>query len=189
MDQNLSPAKSSMSLGFIFGVIMALQVVISYEVGLQALAETNFGLIINFLNYLILPILFIYLGCVKYKKQNLGFISFSQCLKVGVTTTFIAALVFGIFDILFKIIFPEYAAEILEFTRSEIMRKQPDLTSEKLEMQLSMARKFTQPLCVNTDQAHGRWDWRWIKPIRSSQLKSACRKICLMMSANHWSWS
>jgi len=149
MDQNVSPAKSGLPLGILFGVIMILEVVISYVIGLQSLAETSFGLIINFLNYLILPIVFIYLGCTNYKmKVNHGFISFSQCLKIGVTTTFIAGLVFGIFSVIFNLIFPEFAAETLEFAKTEMLRKQPNMTSEQLEMSMAMAKKFSEPYIV-----------------------------------------
>ena len=85
MENKVTPAKSGITLGVLFGLIMVLQFVITFIVGIEKLAGSSFGIIINMLNYLILPILFIYLGCTNYKKLKNGFVSFSECLKIGVS--------------------------------------------------------------------------------------------------------
>ena len=146
MEGKVSPAKSGLHLGVIFGVVMILESVTAYIIGLQSLANTPFGLVINFLNYLILPILLIYLGCNNYKnKINHGFVSLSECLKIGVSILFLAGLIYAVFNVIFNLIFPEYAAEMMAFAKEEMLRKNPDMSSEQIEMGVSMMQKFSNP--------------------------------------------
>ena len=67
METKISPSKSAMQYGVVFGVIMILQLVISYVFSIDATTNKTYGIVINFLNFLVLPILFIYLGCVNYR--------------------------------------------------------------------------------------------------------------------------
>ena len=104
METKISPAKSGLQLGLLFGVIMVLEFVISYIIGIDKLTGSSFGVVINLLNYLILPFIFIFLGCTNYKKLNNGFVTFSECLKIGVSITVIAALIYAIFNLIFNML-------------------------------------------------------------------------------------
>lgn len=149
MQNSVSPAKSGVLYGISFGVIMVLEFVIMYIIGMKSLANTNVGIIVNLANYLILPISFIYIGCVNYKKNiNNGFITIAECLKTGISITFIAALVYAIFNIIFNLIFPEFIDEMLAITKQSMIAENPKMTSEQLETGLSMIRKFMNPLIV-----------------------------------------
>jgi hypothetical protein len=57
-------------------------------------------------------LVFIYLGCKLQKNLNNGFISFGESLKVGVSITFIAGLVYGLFNIGFNFIYPDFINEM-----------------------------------------------------------------------------
>jgi hypothetical protein len=149
MENRISPAKSGILYGVLFGVIMILEFVIMYIVGMKSLLNTSFGLIVNIANYLILPILFIYLGCFNYKKNvNNGFISISESLKIGVSIAFIAALIYAIFSIIFNIIFPEFINEMISITKETMIAKNPKMTSKELEMGIAMVKKFMNPWIV-----------------------------------------
>jgi hypothetical protein len=143
-----SPKKTHMQFGVLFGVIMVLEFVITYIIGLEKLADSSASMIMNTLNYFILPVLFIYLGCNNYKTANHGFVSFSECLKMGVSITVIAALIYTVFYIVFNMIFPDFTDQVLAMSRSEILKKSPDMTSEQLEMSMSMVKKFTSPYII-----------------------------------------
>jgi hypothetical protein len=146
MDSNVSPAKSGVLLGVLFGVIMILEFVIMYVIGLKSLVNTSFGTVVNVSNYILLPLLFIYIGCNNYKKNiNKGFISLSDCLKVGVGLTVIAALIYGVFNVIFNFIFPEFIDEMIEITKAGMLASTPNITSEQIEMGLSMTRKMMSP--------------------------------------------
>lgn len=148
MENKISPAKSGLQLGILFGVIMVLEFVVSYIIGIEKLIGSSFGIVINLLNYLILPCLFIFLGCTNYKKMNGGFVSFSECLKIGVSITVVAALIYAIFNLFFNLIFPEFASQILAVTKSEILKKNPNMTAEQIDMAISMTKKFMSQYIV-----------------------------------------
>jgi hypothetical protein len=148
MENKVTPAKSGITLGVLFGLIMVLQFVITFIVGIDKLAGSSFGIIINMLNYLILPILFIYLGCTNYKKLNNGFVTFSECLKIGVSISVIAAIIYAIFNLIFNLIFPDFGDQILAITKTEILKKNPNMTSEQMDMALSMTKKFMSQYIV-----------------------------------------
>lgn len=148
MENNISPAKSGLQLGLLFGVIMVLEFVISYIIGIEKLIGSSFGIVINLLNYLILPFLVIFLGCTNYKKMNGGFVTFSECLKIGVSITVVAALIYAIFNLVFNLIFPEFSNQILAITKSEILKKNPNMTAEQMDMAISMTKKFMSQYIV-----------------------------------------
>ena len=147
MEKSVSPAKSGLVYGVLFGVIMVLEFVIMYIIGMRSLVGTSAGLVVNIGNYLILPILFIYLGCTNYKKNlNNGFVSFGECLKTGVSITFIAALVYGVFNIVFNFIFPEFINEMISISKDDMLKQNPNITSKDMEMGIEMMKKFMNPL-------------------------------------------
>jgi hypothetical protein len=149
MENNISPAKSGVLYGVLFGVIMVLEFMIMYLVGMKSLINTSVGTIANIANYMILPILFIYIGCTNYKKNiNNGFISLNESLKTGISITFVAALVYAVFNVVFNFIFPEFIDEMIAITKEGMLAENPTMTSEQMEMGLSMVKKFMNPFIV-----------------------------------------
>jgi hypothetical protein len=120
-----------------------------YLVGMKSLINTSVGTIANIANYMILPILFIYIGCTNYKKNiNNGFISLNESLKTGISITFVAALVYAVFNVVFNFIFPEFIDEMIAITKEGMLAENPTMTSEQMEMGLSMVKKFMNPFIV-----------------------------------------
>ncbi len=145
MEQNISPAKSGLQLGFLFGLIMVLEFVIMYVIGMESLINGPVGLTVNLLNFIVLPFILITIACKNFKKTNGGFISLSQALKVGVTLMFIAGLVYAVFNLIFNFIFPEFVEEMIQIVRTQTIEKNPQLTEKQLDAILSMQRKFMNP--------------------------------------------
>lgn len=149
MEKSVSPAKSGTVFGVLFGVIMILEFVIMYVIGMKSLVNSSVGVIVNIANYFILPVAFIFLGCNNYKKNiNNGFISFGECLKTGVSITFLAAIIYATFNVIFNFIFPEFVDEMISISKEAMITKNPEMTSEQIEMGLSMVKKFMNPLIV-----------------------------------------
>jgi hypothetical protein len=68
------PGKSGLLYGVLFGVIMVLEFVVMYIIG--AIISRNQRESLLTLPTTSLPLVFIYLGCINYKKNlNNGFIS------------------------------------------------------------------------------------------------------------------
>jgi hypothetical protein len=149
MERSVSPGKSGLLYGVLFGVIMILEFMIMYVIGMRSLVGTSAGVIVNIANYLVLPLIFIYLGCTNYKKNlNDGFISFGESLKVGVSITFIAALVYALFSVAFNLIDPDFINVMISISKDEMVKKNPNITSTEMEMGVSMIKKFMNPLIV-----------------------------------------
>jgi hypothetical protein len=149
MERSISPGKSGLIFGVLFGVIMILEFVIMYIIGMRSLVGTSAGVIVNIANYLVLPLVFIYLGCINYKKNlNNGFISFGEALKVGVSIAFIAALIYGLFNIAFNFIYPDFINEMISITQDDMIKQNPNITSKEMEMGIEMMKKFMNPLIV-----------------------------------------
>ncbi|TRX39752.1 DUF4199 domain-containing protein [Flavobacterium restrictum] len=149
MENKISPAKSGIMIGVLFGIIMILEFVIMYVIGMKSLVNSSFGIIVNLLNYMVLPILFISLGCGNYKKNiNNGFITFGECLKVGIAITFIAAFIYAAFNIIFNLLFPEFINEMVAISKETMIQKNPNMTSKEVEMGIAMMKKFMNPFIV-----------------------------------------
>jgi Protein of unknown function (DUF4199) len=146
MDTTTSPAKSGLTFGFLFGAIMILEFVIGYAMNIDPQTNPTYGTIINVLNFFILPIVFIYFGCNNYKTNlNQGFVSFGECLKIGVTICIMAGLLSGIFMVIFNLIMPDYMTEMYDKVGKMMVEKNPEMTSEQIEISISMMKKFSHP--------------------------------------------
>ena len=146
MEQKTSASKSGLQYGFIFGLIMILEFVVGYVLNIDPQTNKVYGITMSVFNYFILPLLFIYLGCINYKtKINSGFISFSECLKIGVSICVIAGLLFALFNATFAYVFPEYFEEMFRKMRTVIAESNSKLTSEQIDMSISFSKKFMNP--------------------------------------------
>ena len=146
MEQKKSPSKSALQYGVLFGILMVLEFVIVYVMDIDPISNPAAGIVINTLNYLLFPVSIITIGCLNYKKKlNEGFISFGECLKIGVTICLIAGLIYGIFSVVFNMIFPEFMEEILKKTKQVMLQQNPTLTTAQLDMAMSMTKKFMSP--------------------------------------------
>ncbi|MGV9004190.1 DUF4199 domain-containing protein [Flavobacterium sp.] len=146
MENKTTPAKSALSYGLFFGIIMGIELILGYVLNIDPQTNSTYGIAINVLNYLVLPFIFIFIACNNYKnKLNEGFITFGQCLKIGVLVCVIAALVYGVFYTAFIYLVPEYFDQI--FIKMEEMMKQKngEMTQEQIDMGLSVAKKFMNP--------------------------------------------
>jgi len=146
MEQKKSPSKSALQYGVLFGILMVLEFVILYVMDIDPITNPSAGIVINTMNYLVFPVSIITIGCLNYKKKlNEGFISFGECLKIGVTICLIAGLIYGIFSVVFNMIFPEFMEEILKKTKQVMLQQNPTLTTDQLDMAMSMTKKFMSP--------------------------------------------
>ena len=146
MENKTSPTKSALIYGVFFGLFMILEFTIGYALNIDPQTNKSFGIAINVLNFLIMPFIFIYLACTNYKfKLNLGFISFGQCLKIGIVVCVIAAVLYSVFSSVFQMLFPEYFDEIFRKMGSIMREQNSQLTEEQIKMAVSMTKKFSNP--------------------------------------------
>jgi hypothetical protein len=147
MENKTSTSKFALQYGVLFGVIMILEFVIGYILNIDPTTNQTYGILINVLNFFLLPLILIYLACNTYKiKFNNGFISFVQCLKIGVSICVIGGLLYGLFSAAFGMMFPEYFEEMTKKMRIVMRDKNPQMTSEQIDMAITMSKKFMNPV-------------------------------------------
>lgn len=147
MENKTSASKSGLQFALLFGVIMILEFIIGYVMNIDPQTNKIYGVTISVLNYFILPFALIYAACNNYKmKLNGGFISFGQCLKIGVSLCVVGGLIYALFAAAFAMAFPEYFDEIFRKMQSIMLKDNPQLTQEQAEMSVSMMKKFSNPV-------------------------------------------
>jgi hypothetical protein len=148
MSKPTTPAKSTFPFAFLFGVIMMLELILSYILAVNA-TQKWYGISINLLNYLILPFVFCLINARQFRNQiNNGYISLGQTIKIGVSLCVLAGLIASIFSVIFNYLVPEFMEEMYR-SMSKVMHEQkPPLTEEQIEMGISMTKKFQHPLIL-----------------------------------------
>lgn len=145
MEQKISPAKAALSYGIVFGIVMFVELVIAFSLKLDAQSNPTVGVLINLLNFLILPVLFITLACNHFKnKLNGGYISFGQSIKCGVSVTVLAGTLFAILNAIFYVILPEAKEQVLDQMKTA-MAQQPNMTSEMLKQYMTGVELMMRP--------------------------------------------
>jgi len=140
-----SLGKSTLPYGIIYGAILLLEFVASYALELNSQDNRAAGIVMGLFNYLILPVLFIFLACNNYKnKLNGGYISFSEALKAGVAVCVMAALVSSVGTSLLYLVIPDAKDQILEQTKISLA-SQPNMNADSLKMALKMTEIFMRP--------------------------------------------
>lgn len=140
-----SAMKPALQFGILFGVIMVLEFIIGYSMNIDPATNKGFGWTINILNYLLLPPVLIAMACNSFKTASNGFITFGQCLKIGVVVCVIAAVIYGVFFSIFTLIFPEFVPELMEKMKSAMIAQNPDMPQDQMDMAISMTEKFMNP--------------------------------------------
>ena len=152
MNENFStikPSKIAINYGLFFGIIMILEFVLSYSFNIDPQENKFFGIIINLLNYVILPFILIYLAANKYKQfHNNGFITLSETMKIGTLVCAFSALIYGVFYILFDFIDPSFKEEVFEKIKEVTVKDNPQITSEQLRISLKFVKMFMNPFVL-----------------------------------------
>ena len=145
MKESVSPAKSALLYGGIFGVIMILQLVILHNLQLDPLQYGWVGLIINLCNFIIFPFTFLILGCIAFRRKNGGYLSVSQCLKTGLIVTLSGAIIYSLFYVIFVNAAPDYIDSIIAQTKIVKLHNEPAIKADALAKFLDDSRKGMQP--------------------------------------------
>ncbi|MEG3659155.1 DUF4199 domain-containing protein [Arenibacter palladensis] len=94
---------------------------------------------------LLITIAVIAIGMMQFKKDNKGFMSFGEGLKIGVGIGLIAGIIGIIFNqILAGVIDPEMMNKAMEYQRGLLMET-TKMTPEQIDAQMEGAKKFTTP--------------------------------------------
>ena len=93
---------------------------------------------------------------IQYKKQNEGFMSLSEALKVGLGISALAALIGVVYSfILSEFLDPDLMQKALDFQMDKMRIENPEITQDQLENIRTMQEKFSGPLIRSAFQIIG----------------------------------
>jgi|688.fasta_scaffold07346_11 hypothetical protein len=141
-----SPAKVALPFGVFFGLFVTIITMTIYFLDINMYEDKTIGVVVGLLTYLILPITFIILAVKTFKdKHNEGFLSVVDGLKIGVIVCLIMAIISGIFNQLYFLIFPEHLEKMFTLMEENMVKQSPNMTQEQLNGAMEISKKFMSP--------------------------------------------
>ncbi len=127
--------RPSLKFGLLAGIIMAVIFFLPFVI-FKGQDLYNFFLVGEIIGYstMILSMLFVFFGIRSYRDVELGgVISFGKAFVTGLSITFVASIIFGIFTVLlYTFISPNLGNEMIEFYKRSIMESgQPQQLIDK----------------------------------------------------------
>ena len=93
---------------------------------------------------------------IQFKKNNEGFISLSESLKIGLGISAVAALIGVVYSfILSEFLDPNLMQKAIDFQMEKMRIENPEMTQDQLENIRSMQEKFSGPLIRSAFQIIG----------------------------------
>lgn len=96
----------------------------------------------NYVNYLI-TIAVLAFGIYTYRKDNEGFLSLGEALKIGLGISLISAVIAILYTgLLMHVLEPTFMEKASEIAKNKMIDENPEMTQEQLNMALDMMKKF-----------------------------------------------
>ena len=128
--------------GLIYGIILVVFAIMLYTMDMHY-QNSTLSTVVNIL----IGVGGILWGMLAYKKDNGGFISLSQSLKVGVAVALVGSLVGIIYGVvLTEFIDPTTMDKALEFQKQQMLSQNPEMSVEQANQFVDMQKKFSSPL-------------------------------------------
>jgi ABC-type antimicrobial peptide transport system permease subunit len=90
---------------------------------------------------------------ISFKKQNEGFLSLSEALKIGIGVSLISALIGIVYtQILVNFLDPDTMKKSLELSMDTMRAENPEMPQEALDTARSMQEKMSSPLIFSAVQ-------------------------------------
>ncbi|MDT0676285.1 DUF4199 domain-containing protein [Autumnicola musiva] len=141
---NANSKKIILNYGVILGVISILLGVIMYVTN----AYLNPSFIYTVVGFLILAGV-IWMGTDAYKKENGGFLSVKEALKIGVGIALIGGILGALWMLLLIfVIEPDYMSQMSDLQREQMMESFPDMPQSQIDQSMEMAGKFSSPWII-----------------------------------------
>ncbi len=142
MENQVSSSKFMLNYGLILGLIAVLLSVIGYVAG----ATEQGAQWPQWIFYLVFAV-FIFYSINAFRTKNGGYMSLGQALKVGVGIAIVSGLIAAIYNYVFlTFIDPEIMENLMLAAEDKMIEDNPSMTDEQVEMAMSWARKFANPV-------------------------------------------
>ena len=134
--------KFTMNYGAILGLCLVAIAVIMWLVGADDKQSVIPGLLNN-----VLTIAFIAYAIIQYRDiNNNGFISYASSLKLGTTIAFFSSIILAFYSVIhISYIDTEALSEVMKLTEQTMLKANPEISDEELDLALQITDKFMQP--------------------------------------------
>ncbi len=144
-NQKASIKKIAMSYGAVLGLITILLSVVVYVMDLTYEQPWWQGAI-GFIAMIICVIL----GIKAFKKENAGFLSLGEAIKVGLAIALITAIIGVVFNLIFMtVIEPDFATNMLAATEDNLLEENPNMTQEQIDMTMGITETMMSPAIIS----------------------------------------
>ena len=131
-----------LTYGFILALLSILISVLKYIMG----KHLENGAVDSIIGFILIIALIVY-PIVQFKKQNNGFITLSQSLKIGLGVAAVAAIISVIYFVIFaNYIEPNFVNDVLSAETSRQMKANPNMSRADLEKGMEMGKGFVLPM-------------------------------------------
>ncbi|MGB0779016.1 MAG: DUF4199 domain-containing protein [Flavobacteriaceae bacterium] len=139
---SIKTASYALRYGLIYGIILVVFAIMLYTMDMHY-QNSTLSTVVNIL----IGVGGILWGMLAYKKDNGGFISLSQSLKVGIAIALVGSLVGIIYGVvLTEFIDPTTMDKALEFQKQQMLSQDPEMSVEQANQFVDMQKKFSSPL-------------------------------------------
>ncbi len=143
--QTASIKKIALNYGVLLALLSIVLQVISYV--LDAHIDRPWWLTVL---QLLISVGVITYGIKAYKTENAGFLTIGQALKAGLAISLVAGIIAVVFNYIFmNYIDPDFVQKTLDFSREQMIEKNPNMPQEQIDTAMSMSAKFMSPLIMS----------------------------------------
>ena len=147
MENNSSTLKSNiLQYGFLLGGISVVFALMLFFLDMHYTQESSVG-IISF----IITITVIVLGQYSFRKDNEGFLSFGEALKLGVGIALISSIIGVTYQVLLvTVIDPDTIPKMITIAENQLYESNPEMSQEQIDQMLEWQSKFISPKMMAT---------------------------------------
>ncbi|WP_299211919.1 DUF4199 domain-containing protein [uncultured Aquimarina sp.] len=142
--KNIPMIKYTIKHGIFLGIAIIIFSLASYLAGSYIVQGW-----INLIVLLIVTVTSIMSGLLMFKKNNEGYISLGEALKIGIGITVLGGLIATLWEILFlKVIDPEIITQLEGNQIKKIAKEAKDFTLENMDRKIQLTNKIKSPIIM-----------------------------------------
>ncbi|MGB2397093.1 MAG: DUF4199 domain-containing protein [Flavobacteriaceae bacterium] len=138
---SLTPKATILQYGTLLGGISVVFGLMIYFLDMHYTQESAVGYV-----SIAITVGVIALAQYNFRKENEGYLSLGEGLKIGVGIALISGIIGSLYQVvLVTVIDPETIAKMLEIASDKIMDSYPEMQQEQLDQTIAMQKKFMTP--------------------------------------------
>ncbi len=140
-DQQIKPLKTgsfALKYGIFLGLISVAFAIMLFTMDLHYQRSTT-----NTIISIVIIVFMVVIAIYQFKKENSGYLTLGQALKIGLGVALIAAIISVIYTIvLFNVLDPDFMDKSFEYTKDTILEQNPNITEQQLEQNRKIQKNF-----------------------------------------------